>query len=300
MYLEQPKLTPMMLNRHQEKTISVTIFILCSAAIASQGQEELPIKISTVTIPGTISECPADVNRQAFRDLLLNSMRGMISQIFGSLYQECGPGNWRRVFYLNASRADQQSCPGQWNLVTTPVKGCAGANSLCHSAFSDGINTAYSKVCGRIIGESVNTPDAFHRFIANQNTIEGNYLDGVSVTHGASGSRTHIWSFGAGHPAGGGLVARCPKCDSDNRTQAPLPPAEVGNNYFCDRADGFDPLWTGESCTNNNPCCSSNNPPYFSVQLPASTTNSIELRLCTDQRQADETVLVLFAEIYVQ
>ena len=34
-------------------------------------------------------------------------------------------------------------------------------------------------------------------FLSGQNTIEGNYLDGVSVTHEASGSRTHIWSFGA-------------------------------------------------------------------------------------------------------
>ena len=42
------------------------------------------------------------------------------------------------------------------------------------SAFSNGINTAYSKVCGRIIGEGAGSPDAFHRFISNQNTIEGN------------------------------------------------------------------------------------------------------------------------------
>ena len=63
-------------------------------------------------------------------------------------------------------------------------------------------------MCGRIIGEGTTSPDAFIRFLSDQNTIEGNYLDGVSVTHGASGSRTHIWSFGAGHPARGGLVAR--------------------------------------------------------------------------------------------
>jgi hypothetical protein len=31
----------------------------------------------------------------------------------------------------------------------------------------------------------------------------------------------------------------------------------------------LDPLWTGESCASDNPCCSFNNPPYFRVQLPA-------------------------------
>ena len=112
-------------------------------------------------------------------------------------------------------------------------------------------------MCGRIIGEGIGTPDAFH---GPRTTIEGNYLDGISVTHGASGSLTHIWSFGAGHPAGYGVSGRCP-CDTSNHNHAPLPLTEVGDNYFCDRADEFDPLWTGESCMNTNPCCSFNNPP---------------------------------------
>ena len=162
---------------------------------------------------------------------------------------------------------------------------------------------AYSKVYGRITGTSPGTPDAFFRY-GGPNSIEGNYLDGVSVTHGAPGSRTHIWSFGAGHPAGDGLDARCP-CDTTNRHRAPLPPTEVGDKYFCDRADGQDPLWTGESCASDNQCCSFNNPPYFSVQLPAATTDRIELRICTDQENTpgsnlNEEVLVMFAEIYVQ
>ena len=137
------------------------------------------------------------------------------------------------------------------------------------------------------------------RCVARQNTIEGNYLDGVSVTHGASGSRMHIWTFGAGHPASGGLVARCP-CDNSNRGEAPLPPPEVGQNYFCDRADQLDRVWTGENCTDNNPCCSFHNPPYFSVQLSEATTDRIELWICSDQHQTDETILITFAEIYVQ
>ena len=86
----------------------------------------------------------------------------------------------------------------------------------------------------------------------------------------------HIWTFGAGHPASVGGVARCP-CDSSNRGQAPLPPPEVGENYFCDRADEFDRVVTGENCMDSNPCCSFHNPPYFSVQLPEATTDRIEL-----------------------
>ena len=94
------------------------------------------------------------------------------------------------MFYLNAS---------------SPDRGCVGADSSCCSVFSDDINIAYNKVCGRIIGEGVSTPDTFHRVMP---TIEDNYLDGVSVTHGVSGSRTHIWSFGAGQQGS------CP-CDNN-------------------------------------------------------------------------------------
>ena len=272
---------------------TTTIILLCMVCTIAQGKRELPLL--TVT-PSTTNICLSDDNRQDSLNLIRNAT---CEVIYGDLCSQCGYGNWRRVFYLNASRSDQ-ICPGQWNLVTSPDRGCAGADSSCRSAFSDNILIAYSKVCGRIIGEGIRTPDAFFRY-GGQNSIEGNYLDGVSVTHGAPGSRsaTHIWSFGAGHPAGGGFVARCP-CDTTNRRNAPLPPAEVGNNYFCDRANGQDPLWTGESCESDNPCCSFHNPPYFSVHLPSATTDRIELRICTDQWISDEAVLVLFAELYVQ
>ena len=276
--------------------VSVVLMMLCINVAVMQGYrlstvKRLPVIMPSITEAG---ECPADNIRQASRELLLQEIIRNVSQIT-SLFQNCGAGSWRRVFHLNASGSDQ-SCPGQWNMVMSPVRGCVGASAVCRSAFSSDINTAYSKVCGRILGEALVSPDAFIRFSPGQNTIEGNYLDGVSVTHGASGSRMHIWTFAAGH---GGLVARCP-CDNSNRGEAPLPPPEVGENYFCDRADQLDRVWTGENCTDNNPCCSFHNPPYFSVQLSEATTDRIELRICSDQHQTDETILITFAEIYVQ
>ena len=273
-------------------SISVILLGVYIAATVIEGQRELPIGISPVTIPGTTDGCPSDDSRQASRSFLQNTTCEIISSAMASpISLICGPGEWRRVFYLNASASDQ-SCPDQWNLYSSPVRGCGGTHSSCLSAFSDEISLPYYKVCGRIIGEGVSSVDGFFRSPL-QNTIEGNYLDGVSVTHGASGSRMHIWTFGAGHPN------RCP-CDNSNRDSAPLPPGEVGDNYFCDTANQVDPVWTGESCANDNPCCSFNNPPYFSVQLPAATTDRIELRICIDSGLGDESVLVLFAELYVQ
>ena len=43
-----------------------------------------------------------------------------------------------------------------------------------------------------------------------------------------------------------------------------------------------------------------NSPPWFSVQLPAQTTDAIEVRICCDQSTDDEDVPVELIETYVQ
>ena len=267
------------------------VLALGTMAITSTAKN---VTIPPVVIPGNgVAECPLDADRQnALR--LLRSRTEHALQILQnySNNSNCGPGLWRRVFYLNTS-SQNQSCPGDWNIHTSSsVRGCAGAGESCRSAYSDEVHLQYDKVCGRAVGRSTTSPDGFFRVISGQTTVEDIYLDGVSVTHGAPGSRTHIWSFGAGH------TVRCP-CDNSNRIYAPLPPPEVGENYFCSKT-GSGGLWTGTDCTSDNPCCSFHNPPYFSAQFPSPTTDQIELRICTDQDMRDEYILVQFAEIYVQ
>ena len=255
---------------------------------------------SAVVIPGNgVNECPSDEDRQAARKLL-HSITDQVLQNYSN-NPSCGPGFWRQVFYLNVSN-EGQSCPGDWNEEILSTRGCAGADVSCQSAFSGKSNTAYNEVCGRVIGIGAGSPDAFFRFIENQTTIEDNYLDGVSVTHGAPGSRTHIWSFGAGHPTPSysPYYARCHCEDSTRDDFAVLPISEVGENYFCSSTYSRDRIWSGSGCNTASSCCSFHNPPYFSVQLPTPTTDQIELRICTDETVDSEPVLVLFAEIYVQ
>ena len=255
--------------------------------------------VSAVVIPGNgVNGCPSDEDRQAARQLL-QSITDQVVQNYSS-NPNCGPGPWRQVFYFNVSSEDQ-SCPGDWNVPRTlSVRGCVGSGSSCRSAFSDTINNiAYNKVCGSVIGVAKGNPDAFFSRISGQSTIEHIYLDGVSVTHGASGSRTHIWSFGAGHPVTPLTNARCP-CENNDRTIAPLPLYEVRENYFCATTYPGDRLWSGSGCHTASSCCSFHNPPYFSVQLSTPTTDQTELRICTDEFSNDEMVIVQFAEIHVQ
>ena len=52
---------------------------------------------------------------------------------------------------------------------------------------------AYSRVCGRIIGYQFGATQVFVRYDLGQvTTIEGQYVDGVILTHGAPGARQHI------------------------------------------------------------------------------------------------------------
>ena len=134
----------------------------------------------------------------------IRSSNGTAVQVYCDMDRVCGcnsTGGWTRVAYLNMTDPSQQ-CPSAWTLQTRssePRRLCgrtsttsASCDSVTYSTF--GIN--YSHVCGRVIGYQSRAPDAFRN--QRSQTIEGYYVDGVSLTHGSSGSRQHIWTFAAG------------------------------------------------------------------------------------------------------
>ena len=181
----------------------------------------------------------------------------------------------------------------------------------CSSVMFDAHGIEYSQVCGKIIAYQDASPDAFGgNFLLPRDqrtvTIDENYLDGISLTHGQN-QRRHIWSFAAAtDEAGFNPLNNCP-CTNVQQS-SPHPPNFVGNDYFCDTASEHfsfvfypnDPLWDGEGCGPANTCCSLNNPPWFRKQLPSATSNDIKMRLCCDQRRNDEDVPIESIELYVQ
>ena len=144
-------------------------------------------------------------------------------------------------------------------------------------------------MCGRVIGYQYSSPDSFRQFANTQ--IE---FDGINITTGAQ--HNHIWSYVAGYTRE--HQSNCP-CASD---RAASPPQSIGDNYYCDSGDttSNDPLWDGQQCEGT--CCTgTNSPPWFSVQLPAPTTDAaIEVSICCDQDTDDEDVPVELIEIFVQ
>ena len=258
-----------------------------------------PLRLPPVNSP---SACPTSPSPDSW-----SSQQLQVNRLLTEKYGEACLSK-RQVVHLNMSEASSQ-CPGTWNLIASPVRGCLSGlrRTVCASvSFSTG--GSYNHVCGRILGYQSGSTDGFDVSIYTNPTIEQVYLDGLSLTHGPSGSRQHIWSFisAISDTTNSPTQYNCPCSKS-----GPWPheiPSFVGSSYFCDsgneerwyatdgRVYADDPLWDGKGCGFTSTCCEFNNPPWFYTNLPATTSDDLELRICGD---AQEDVVVSFIELYV-
>ncbi len=206
-----------------------------------------------------------------------------------------GSKGWRPIGYLDMTSSTEQ-CPGSWVLGTRgSTRFCQKSNgSNCESVTYSSQGLPYQKVCGRSIGFSISTPDAFTRFpgtcTSNEAcTIDDPYVDGLSVTHGSP--RQHIWSFAAAALD----TAYCPCADNGRY----LPPF-VGDNYFCEEGLG-NQLWDGIGCDPSEiRCCERDDIPWFCRDIGEPTVDDIEVRLCVDEATSNENVGIQLLELFVK
>ena len=244
----------------------------------------------------------------------LQTCGGEAVQAYCTMDNPCGcnsTGAWMRVALLNVSDPDTVCPHGMDPLTTNGVRACERRvqNAACVSAFFSSNYFPYNRVCGRIVGYQESSPDAFRPYFAQQSyTIDDPYVDGVSVTYGFS-PRKHIWTFAAGPSNNGVNSFHCPCSMSDLEYTGVVPPF-IGDDWFCEagardnwqrgRIYSENPLWDGQGCSTQSTCCSLHNPPWFCKELQQSTRDNIEVRMCGDQHQNDENVLVGLIELYVQ
>ena len=241
---------------------------------------------------------------------------GSAVQMYCDMTRACGgdTGGWTRVAHMDFS-AEHVSCPrGLRELHEADIRTCEidSTSATCVSVVLNAWNITYSRVCGRVLGYQVGSTDAFGNYgRGNDITIDSNYVDGVSLTHGHS-PRKHIWTFAAAIDE----FREEPACEcSHSQRPGNTPPEFIEGNYFCDSGiqgmytsgSGLissSPLWDGAGCGPNSTCCAFNNPPWFNRQLPESTTDDIEMRLCKDENhdgdRYDENVALSAVEIYIQ
>ena len=193
---------------------------------------------------------------------------------------------WRRIAYLNSPRP-YYYCPTNLSYESNPPS-CRRryVSAGCSSVIYRNDNNAYSHVVGRIHAYRSGTPDAFQGYGRSDTpTLEQNYVDGVSLTHG--NPRNHIWTLAVDIDHG----SNCDVCSLNK-------PFYVGSHYSCEERPHcpqsvcLDTLWDG-----HNQCIGDT---FFYRRLPQPTTDDIEMRICRDEDRANEDILITFVEIYVQ
>ncbi len=218
-------------------------------------------------------------------------------------------GGWMRVANLDMTDSNQ-NCPDGFRLVNRtepPLRTCGRPGPGCVSITYPTYGVEYSRACGRVIGYQDKSTDAFDEYFLNRAaSIDDNYVDGVSLTHGKL-PRQHIWTFASALDETRSTPLVCPCTRADLTYSGALPPF-IGQDYFCETgsrqtfSDIFypdDPLWDGQGCGGTSTCCEFNKPPWFCKQLPQPTTDSIELRLCGDYDFLIEDSPIEIVEIYV-
>ena len=104
-------------------------------------------------------------------------------------------GGWMRSVHINMDNHNH-NCPAELQTLTShgrprcssPVDGvgCTPVTFKLH-------DIPYTKVCGRVIAYQQGSPDAFWPYYRDRSlTIDDNYVDGASLTHGHYPISTHL------------------------------------------------------------------------------------------------------------
>ena len=104
---------------------------------------------------------------------------------------------WVRV--INIKPSDDSSCPGDLQHTVPPSgravceRGCTSSQCISTALMSTGLS--YSKVRGYALARQYYSADAFGQPSHAGKTLDQTYVDGVSLTTNAGGSRTHLWTW---------------------------------------------------------------------------------------------------------
>ena len=203
------------------------------------------------------------------------------------------PGRWRRIAYLS-NNTSPVVCPMGFELITgSNVPALCKRNPTeaeCSSITYSTNGISYSQVCGTIYGSYFGDPDGFglHGLRSANTSLNGNYVDGISLTHGSMNEH-HIWTLSAIVNFATNPTDICSVCANNK-------PSYVGMDYSCDVVEHCKGNCSPRQIWGNGQCIGNNT---FYKNLMQPTSDDIEMRVCTDQNEGDEDIFLRFIEVYV-
>ena len=222
-------------------------------------------------------------------------------------------GSFRHIYSLDMT-IPGQSCPDNLTLHTSNSLRLCGKKTArsCDSLIIPVSGQSYQQVRGKVKAYQFGTTDGFLRWsgqpIGGSDDIESEYVDGISITHGQS-PRNHVWTYAIGWRQHS--VEHLPtyrdngSCPSAGYGQPQ--PDFVGDNYFCSSGNpgpgqsfslfSSTPLWSNilGNCMN----CE-NDDLFFCVNLPATTTDDLEIRVCADETLGNEDIRIESMDFYIR
>jgi len=214
-----------------------------------------------------------------------------VSLEYCDMDRNCGgvKGGWQRLTSIDIQK-NGSGCPEGFSLFRDSghaALGCVMNSPVggCKSVYYHTRGFQASKVCGFVHAFQLGMLNGFNLGNSTLRTsnasIDSNYVDGISFTHGHR-PRKHIWTFAAGG---------CP-CERNR-------PTFLKNDFYCGRfrCKGnciADPsLWVGFGI------CHSAQLDWFYKELQGQS-DLIEMRVCRDEDRNDEDIALQAMEIYVQ
>ena len=175
-------------------------------------------------------------------------------------------GGWMKVIDADYS---VDACPGEW--VVYDGQYCARSSSdsdLMGSASFDTFGFAWQQVDVTLEALATDTMDAWGNIVYNGPSLEGTYVDGISLTYGAPGFREHVFTYGVAHYDS----TYCPSFGLGNSI---WPQSSLGSDWTCDTDMGSGMLFSGES---------------YQSDIGVHVYEDIEVRLMSDQEVSNENV----------
>ena len=200
-----------------------------------------------------------------------------------------------------------QRCPSTWKPYIIK-KACGRISGPgCSSVIIPTGKGAIRQICGRVRGFQVGSTDAFA--VSQPVTIDGPYVDGISITYFDEGKRQHVFTYAAGVMEQYNPTYSPYTCPCAGGTQPPL--FVRSEDYYCESGNPdsnwyvnhlfCDPLWDGKECRySEESCCTPRNQPWFCKDLYKRVSSDLEIRICSDQDIDSEDIAVESYELYVR